>query len=180
MPRPGRDSNFPIWRNTRDGGCAAGRSMCGCIMACPNLACDLKEVLQVVSKRAVEYGGHKQKWLWRVYYPLKRMDPVIRYLHKCMHCFYGTVRIDGYLAASLIGPYAGDGRMIIPRLSYDSAYYRYPPGGMLVDEATKFLLNGDSPRTVRNLNLSRGEERYKYDFGGKEHFNYCFTFSDSR
>ena len=93
----------------------------------------------VASKRAIEYDGRNQKWLWRLYYPLKCFDPVIKYLRRNENCFFSAVWIDGYLAASLIGIPSNDGRMIIPRLSYSSDFQRYSPGGILVNETMKEL-----------------------------------------
>lgn len=132
------------------------------------------EMVTVASKRAVEYDKHKQRWLWRIYYPLKKFDPLLKFLRKYKHCFYATVHIDGQLAASLMGFRANDGRYIIPRLSYNSDFYRYSPGGILVNETMKSLCAKEKDV---NLDLSRGDEKYKYDFGGKEHLIYSFSFA---
>lgn len=137
----------------------------------PNLV--FNEMIKVASKRAVEYDKRTQKWLWKVYYPLKKLDPVIRFFEKYTHCFFAAVYIDGTLAASLMGFKSNDNRYIIPRLSYNSEFYRYSPGGILVNETMKKLCEVE---TKVDFDLSRGEEKYKYDFGGQEHLIYSFEF----
>lgn len=133
-----------------------------------------KDIMVVASKRAIEYDGRNQKWLWRLYYPLKCIDPVIKYLRRNENCFFSAVWIDGFLAASLIGIPSNDGRMIIPRLSYSSDFQRYSPGGILVNETMKELCTLSK---YNSFDLSRGEEKYKYTYGGIEHYIWDFEFT---
>lgn len=76
--------------------------------------------------------------------------------------------IDGQLAAFLSGMTDGV-RLVVPRLSINDEYRRYSPGAMLISEAIKMLA---SQSTIRVLDLSKGEEPYKYQLGGRIHKAY--------
>lgn len=133
-----------------------------------------KQILSVASRRALEYDRRKGKLLYCIYYVLKSADPMLRFLRYCRYCTYGVVHIDGELAASFIALRHRDGRLVVPRLSYNSKFYRYSPGGILVNETMKHLCADELFADISSFDLSRGEEKYKYDYGGKEHYNYGF------
>lgn len=80
------------------------------------------------------------------------------------------ITIDGSPAAFLSGLYEGD-RLIVPRLSIKSEYNRYSPGMILVCETIKYLLANTE---IGILDLSKGDEEYKYKLGGIEHLSYSF------
>lgn len=64
-----------------------------------------------------------------------------------------------------------DNVAVIPRLAINSAFNVYCPGGLLITDTIKWLIENSS---VRNLDLSRGNESYKYVYGGTEHYNFDF------
>ena len=75
--------------------------------------------------------------------------------------------IDGNLAAFMSG-FKNQERttLIIPRLSINGDFLFYSPGLMLVNETIKFLYKQTS---IRELDLSQGTEKYKFDMGGEIH-----------
>lgn len=58
----------------------------------------------------------------------------------------------------------------VPRLTYDMKYVAYDAGILLVYEVIKLLKS----ENVACLDLTRGDEPYKYAMGGEEHYNYTF------
>lgn len=134
------------------------------------------EIMEVAGKRASEYAHSDGKFIQKAYTFLKKRDPVVRFLQQHNKCFYATVYIDELLAASMIGLFSNDGRMIIPRLSYDSSFSRYSPGGILINETMKIFSEEAVFDGVKSLDLSRGDEKYKTVYGGIKHQNYAFKF----
>jgi len=86
--------------------------------------------------------------------------------------FNSMLHIDNSLVAFLSGYITDDDTtVIIPQHAMDSRYSRYGPGALLISETIKWLTQNT---TIRNLDLSRGSEKYKYSLGGKEHYNYSY------
>lgn len=61
---------------------------------------------------------------------------------------------------------AGD-RIVVPRLAIDAAYRFYSPGYVLMNETIQYL---QQEGIVKVLDMSRGDEKYKKDLGGKSYF----------
>lgn len=79
--------------------------------------------------------------------------------------------IDGHLAAFMSGLLGMKNEYVVPRLSINDDFAFYSPGMLLINEAVKFfILKTD----VRHLDLSQGEEPYKYKMGGEAHFTHSF------
>lgn len=55
-------------------------------------------------------------------------------------------------------------RVVIPRLAINDAYKFYSPGYLLICETMRWLA---AHSTIREIDLSRGTERYKTDLGGE-------------
>lgn len=60
----------------------------------------------------------------------------------------------------------------IPRLSTNNEWLSYSTGIILVNETIKDLINNG----VSTMDLTRGNEPYKYAMGGEEHYNYGGSF----
>ena len=58
-------------------------------------------------------------------------------------------------------------RIVIPRLAMDANYNKYSPGCALMNETIQYL---SKETDVKVLDMSRGDERYKKDFGGRSYF----------
>ena len=78
---------------------------------------------------------------------------------------------DAGLIAFLSGFITNDNEIICPRGAMDSTFARYSPGKLLINETIKWLI---ANTTIRCLDLSRGEEPYKYEMGGIQHINYAY------
>ena len=65
-------------------------------------------------------------------------------------------------------------RAVIPRLFINDAYKFYSPGYILLCETMKLLV---SRTTIREIDLSRGTEKYKVDLGGELYYTNSYTFS---
>ena len=59
----------------------------------------------------------------------------------------------------------------VPRLAIDSEYSFYSPGYVLINEVIKYIA---AHPVLNELDLSRGDEKYKLDFGGKLYYTYDY------
>ena len=137
-----------------------------------------KEILKLYSKRACEHSGIKpglksniiQKYLIAT----KKSNPFNVALENDKKYIGGRIYIDENMAAYCQCILANDGRVIVPKLSIDLNYKRYNLGGLLINEMIKSISENFSLNQACQLDLSRGDERYKYDYGGVEHYNYSW------
>ena len=53
----------------------------------------------------------------------------------------------------------------IPRLAINDKFAFFSPGMILVNEAIKYMMGNTD---IKIFNLCRGDEKYKYDMGGRE------------
>lgn len=56
----------------------------------------------------------------------------------------------------------------VPRLSCNNKYLKYDAGILMLNESIKMLLK----ENIKVVDLTRGDEPYKYAMGGIDHFNY--------
>lgn len=83
-------------------------------------------------------------------------------------CFY----IDGTMAAFLSGYITNDNiAIVVPRHAINDDYNLYCVGALLITETIRYCIENTA---IRNLDLSRGDEKYKYTLGGVTHYNHCF------
>lgn len=105
----------------------------------------------------------------------KRNEAMTKALFSASENIFASVYLNGKLAASCNGVIANDGRAIITRLSIETDLKKYSPGGVLLNELIKACCK-DYP-FIRSIDLSRGDEPYKYVYGGIEHHNYSYELS---
>jgi hypothetical protein len=129
-----------------------------------------KNMMEIYHKRAEQRSGKRPHWLTR--YIQLHYNPVT------LSTFSGTdnlnayMKIDGKMVGFLSGYISNDGKTaVIPRHAIDSEYGVYSIGAVLITEVIAYLLKNTN---VRNFDLSRGNEKYKYSLGGQEHYNYSF------
>lgn len=79
--------------------------------------------------------------------------------------------IDGQLAAFMSGMLGLKHEYVVPRLSINDEFGFYSPGMLLLNEAVKYFMKETE---VRHLDLSQGEEPYKYKMGGDAHLSHSF------
>ena len=83
-------------------------------------------------------------------------------------CFY----IDNMMAAFLSGYITNDNlAIVVPRHAINDDFNLYCAGALLITETIKYCIENTG---IRNLDLSRGDEKYKYTLGGVTHYNHCF------
>lgn len=120
-------------------------------------------VLRHEKKYAVKTGVLK-KWF------LKTQSFATRLYLQSPNAMTFVLYINGSMAAFMSG-LSDSGRLIIPRLSIDESFRRYSPGMLLVTEAIKYLIKSTD---INVLDLSQGDEPYKYNLGATEHFSYRY------
>ncbi|WP_317304080.1 GNAT family N-acetyltransferase [Acidaminococcus timonensis] len=75
------------------------------------------------------------------------------------------------VAAFMSGFETNFGEIVFPRVAMNSQFSKYAPGKLMISESVKWLQKNTD---INGLDLSRGDERYKYEMGGKKHMNYRF------
>lgn len=63
-------------------------------------------------------------------------------------------------------------KIVLMAVCTNSKYYRYSPGIQLI---YKYILDQITKSEVKCIDFTRGTEKYKYDFGGQEHYNKSIT-----
>ncbi len=99
-----------------------------------------------------------------------RLNPTIMALGELANAFCSILYIEGDVAAFCAGFSCRDNKVLLPFFAIDSDFSRYAPGGLLITETVMELIE----RGYRYLDLSRGGERYKFMYGGVEHYNYHY------
>lgn len=59
--------------------------------------------------------------------------------------------------------------LVSPLLAMDTKLHEYSPGKIMIGESIKWLQGNTD---IRCIDLSRGDEYYKFEMGGHEHYNY--------
>lgn len=79
--------------------------------------------------------------------------------------------------AFMAGFFSNDGAVYyVPRLSANDDWAFYSPGIILVNETAKMLINSE----VSVIDLTAGDEKYKYLMGGITHMRYTYSLNQSR
>lgn len=135
-----------------------------------------KDILRLYSKRACEHSNIKSQLVSKVVQAvlriIKKNNPFTIALENSANYIDGSFYIDDRMVAYCQALLSNDGRVIVPKLSIDLEYKRYNLGGLLISEMIKALSEKMDNDVCCELDLSRGDERYKYDYGGMNHYNY--------
>jgi CelD/BcsL family acetyltransferase involved in cellulose biosynthesis len=99
------------------------------------------------------------------------LNPSIIALKKLSNVYHSILYIDKSIAGFCAGFVSHNGKIILPFLAINSVFSRYSPGAILITESIKFLVENHN---YKYFDLSRGEEKYKYTYGGIEHFNFTY------
>lgn len=98
----------------------------------------------------------------RIYYKFKHDTLSLHYLPNSWHAVLWN---GDRIMAFMNGLTTHDGSSVsVPRLAIDAEYHFYSPGYVLVTEAIRYIA---AHPTLRELDLSRGDEKYKFDMGGQ-------------
>jgi len=128
----------------------------------------INDIINMYCARHEQRYGVKTSWLKKCF--LKHQNFATLFYRKAPNAITFCLTIDRSLAAFMSGLWCRD-RLVVPRLSIDEGFKRYSPGMVLVCEAINYLI-ANTP--IRILDLSQGEEQYKYNLGGKTHYSYNF------
>ena len=128
----------------------------------------VKEAYRIYTERSNERYHHNMKG-WEVFIK-EYFQAVSLSLQKSHNRMWSFLFIDGEMAGFMGGFTTVDGtRVVIPRLAINGKYALYCPGNLLIAETVRNLMETTS---IRNLDLSRGDETYKYSMGGVPYGNW--------
>lgn len=124
-----------------------------------------------------KYLKHRvANWLYKYYKTLsvKYIKHDTKSLNKLTNTFHATIYSKGVLMGFMSGftNHSGTG-IVIPRLAINDKFKFYSPGYVLICEIMKLLANNTN---IREIDLSRGTERYKTDLGGKFYQTMSYSF----
>ncbi len=111
------------------------------------------------------------KALTELYY--KTFDPESRSLKDLANSFTAVLKLNGQVAGIMMA-LAHENTIVVPRLAIDSEFNFYSPGVILIVETLRYML---AHTQLNSIDLSLGNERYKYSMGGEEYFAYDFQIS---
>lgn len=129
----------------------------------------INEIIWLYCRRHRDRYGVETSFIKRWF--LKHQSFATRFYRYADNAITVYMTINDIPAAFLSGLY-NNNRMIVPRLSINNDFKRYSPGMILVCETIKKLI---SDTKIRVLDLSLGEEPYKYQLGGVLHHAYRFN-----
>lgn len=136
---------------------------------------ELDEMLGLYSNRLIQKNTSNKAVASLLYYPVKigkATNPMTKALANMSCTCHACLYLNNELAACLWALICNDSRVVVPRLSYNAKYRVYCPGGLLIAETIKSLVKSSSGYT--ELDLSCGNEPYKYTYGGTPHFNHQY------
>ena len=129
-----------------------------------------KELLEVYLQRSQNRYNKKFNFTSKYQY---------RYIHhysvtlSCLdNSMYYILFINGTVAA-FMGCFVNHAKssLIVPRLAINDHFRRYSPGMLLLNESIKFSYYHTD---IREIDLSRGVDKYKLNMGGCVYLNYNF------
>lgn len=130
----------------------------------------IKASLRVYNKREGE-RNHKERGYFSKFRQLY-FDPITPAIKKMPNNFNAVLYLQGHGLIAFISGFITNGNEIIcPRFAMDSTFAKYSPGKLLISQIVKWLIANTD---IRCIDLSRGEEQYKYDMGGITHINYDY------
>lgn len=103
------------------------------------------------------------------------LDSKIIYKTKMQLHLY-ILYIENEIASFMSGLICRTGKYIVPRLSINNKYTFFSLGILLINEVIKYFSNNN--QKVNAIDLSEGEEEYKYKMGGVTHYSYNFILKD--
>lgn len=105
-------------------------------------------------------------------YFFDKVNPISRMLEKADEAIHVCLLIENELAAFFCGFSSDDKKkIVVPRLAINDKYKKYSPGTLLIGMAVKEMIRNG----YENLDMSRGDEKYKYALGGESYEIMNFT-----
>lgn len=120
--------------------------------------------------KTVRFGSVFYKFYKTVFYRYIAHDS--KSLYELGNAFHAVLLNNGKLMAFMSG-YAdhNETKLVIPRLAINNEYKFYSPGYVLILETMRKL---SASSNFREIDLSRGTERYKLDLGGLTYYTFSW------
>ena len=100
------------------------------------------------------------------------LNPITVALNKNKNVIWSVLYIEDKVAGFFAGFVNNEeNTVVVPRLAINDDFSLYCPGNLLIIDTIKYLIENTK---IRNIDLSRGDEPYKYALGGENHYNYTF------
>ena len=123
-------------------------------------------ITRLISKYSPGLNGFLGRLFTNIKWRVFKHDT--RSLRAMPNVFHAVLMDKETIMAYMSGFQTHDGkRIVIPRLAMDANYNKYSPGCALMNETIQYL---SRETDVKVLDMSRGNERYKTDFGGKSYY----------
>jgi hypothetical protein len=106
---------------------------------------------------------------------IKHLNPMTKALKELPMGFHSILYFDDRPVSCFWGFLCNDKRIILPRGGVDMSYSKYSPGGIIIIETIKDIIEKHSDLKVEQYDLSRGTEDYKFTYGGVVHLNYHYN-----
>lgn len=90
--------------------------------------------------------------------------------------YLAVIYIDNKIAAYLFGLKDCSGLICIMQVAINDEYKRYSPGMLLITKVVEELISAGN---IRCLDLTNGDEKYKFDLGAEAHLTEYFTYTRS-
>ena len=126
-------------------------------------------------ERKNNISGFFQYLLKPIIFLGKHFNPMSKALRTLSTGFHSLLYINGKVAACFWGLMCNDNRLILSRFSDDHKYGWYSPGGMMIIELVKELIEKHDTLKIDQLDLARGTENYKFVYGAVEYLNYHYN-----
>lgn len=114
-----------------------------------------------------------QRWWRKALFPVrvKYMHPNAMAINGIDESLCAVLFIDGKIAA-MVGGYLqkNNDYLLLPREAFDERFSRYSPGIICFLETIRYLISQGIPL----LDLSKGDETYKFSLGGEAYWQYGF------
>lgn len=129
----------------------------------------LSEAMKIYTKRESERKNRRIDFF--PYIKNRYFSPIVWAMETLASHYTFCFFLNNKLAAFMTGFATNYNEIVFPYVAIDSNYAVYSPGKLMISESVKYLQNCDS---IRGLDLSRGDEHYKFVMGGVRHYNYRF------
>lgn len=127
------------------------------------------DIINLYSKRHEKRYNVKHNFLKQIL--LKHCHFASENYKKSANAITFGLYIDGKLAAFMSGITSKQNEFIVPRLSINDDFSFFSPGMILINEVIKYFLDNSN---INVLDLSQGEESYKYKMGGIIHYTFNY------
>lgn len=104
---------------------------------------------------------------------LKKYDITTEAMRSGRGFYLGVLFIDGIPAAFCFGPKSTDDTLCFMQVAIDDMFDRYSPGMLLLTRVFESMLNESG---ILSIDLTNGNETYKFLLGAKSHYTKCYVF----